>query len=612
MHTDRQRVKTSIRVLQSVILIVSCVFIGRLVQLQILNYETYSPISENNALRQEHITPARGLIYDRNGELMVTNEPVYTIVITPKLFREKSIPLLADLVGLPDSVVRAKVAEARAYSWHRPSRLFTEVPIQTFSLIEENLWRLHGISHTIESKRGYPAGIQASHLFGYLREVSERDYHSSQQYQLGDKIGKSGIEASYERQLRGKDGLSFIRVNAYGQSLGAFESGKLDILPEKGADLYTTIDLDIQRLAERLMVGKVGAVVAMDPMTGGILAFVSAPQYDLSKLAGKLDTDYWAAINSDSLTPLFNRVIASRQPPGSTFKPLMGLIGLELGLITPNMQIWNPGYFFKGREYKDLAPVGEYNLEYAITKSSNTYFFWLMNRISTTGNFKKWHDLIQETGFGQLNNLDLPNERSGILPDSAYYDRTFGKGSWGIGDIISLGVGQGALSVSPLQLVLVFSEIANGGYWVRPHVVHSIRATGTMVDLPARKTKISWMEAANIETVKKGMRRAVLEGSGQYYGNIPGIDIAGKTGTAQNPRGLDHGWFVCFAPVENPQIAVACLIENAGFGGLSAAPVASLLVEQYLLGEIKRKHVLDYTLQFKPRPPKADKPVEEQ
>jgi penicillin-binding protein 2 len=600
MEQERGRVKTSIRVLQSIVIGFGLIMLGRLVQLQIIEHDLYNPISQNNALRQEVVTPSRGLIFDRNGELLVDNEPVYTITITPNLFKENTIPLLASLVGLSEQEVRDKVKAARRYSAHRTSRLFTEVNIRTFSLIQENLWRLPGINHTIEAKRAYPSGIIASHVFGYLREVSDKEYQSSTVYQLGDKIGKTGIEASYERNLRGKNGLTFQRVNAYGQSLGRFEGGNLDIQPEKGDDIYTTLQLDIQRLAEKLMNNKVGGLVALNPHDGAIIAMVSAPQYDLNQLAGKLNTQYWSKVNADTLTPLFNRAISTRQPPGSTFKPIMGLIGLHLGQITPQTEVWNPGYFFKGRQYKDLAPVGTYNLDLAIAKSSNTYFFWLMNRMASAGQFNTWHKLLKETGLGQLNAIDLPNERSGILPDSAYFDRVYGKNRWGIGDVINLGVGQGAISASPLQMALIASEIANGGYWVRPHVVESIRRPdGTRIDIPIRKTKISWMEPMQLELIKKGMRRAILEGSGRFYGNIPGIEIAGKTGTAQNPHGKDHGWFICFAPVENPQIAVACLIENAGFGGLTAAPIASLLVEQYLYGQIKRQQVLQKMLDFK-------------
>jgi penicillin-binding protein 2 len=309
MEQERGRVKTSIRVLQSIVIGFGLIMLGRLVQLQIIEHDLYNPISQNNALRQEVVTPSRGLIFDRNGELLVDNEPVYTITITPNLFKENTIPLLASLVGLSEQEVRDKVTAARRYSAYRTSRLFTEVNIRTFSLIQENLWRLPGISHTIEAKRSYPSGIIASHVFGYLREVSDKEYQSSTVYQLGDKIGKTGIEASYERNLRGKNGLSFQLVNAYGQALGPFEGGKLDIPPEKGDDIYTTLQLDIQRLAEKLMNNKVGGLVAMNPQDGAIIAMVSAPQYDLNQLAGKLNTQYWSMINADTLRPLFNRAI---------------------------------------------------------------------------------------------------------------------------------------------------------------------------------------------------------------------------------------------------------------------------------------------------------------
>lgn len=588
--------------MQSLILGVGLILIGRLVQLQVVEYELYSPISRQNSVRQEIINPARGLILDRNGELLVDNEPIYSITITPANFDTNNIPLLARILETPMAEVREKVQQARRYSYYRSSRIFNEVDIRTFSLLQENIWRLPGIGHSIESKRHYPTDINASHILGYLREVSEQEYEDSDVYRLGDKIGRTGVENVYEKQLRGENGVEFLRVNALGQTLGSYDAGNLDVSPQKGDDIYTTLQLDLQMLAETLMVGKVGGLVALDPNNGDILAMVSSPQYDVRKLSGRLDRDYWASVNMDSTTPLFNRVVSTRQPPGSTFKPLMALIGLKLGLITEDTEVYNPGYYYKGRQYKDLAPIGTYTVETAITQSCNTFFFWLMNKVATQSDLDTWHDMIAETGLGQINSVDLPNERSGIIPDSSYFNNAYGVNKWGIGDILNLGVGQGAVSASPLQMALLASEIANGGYWVRPHVVKAIkRQDGTIVDLPVRRSKISWMEEEHINVVKKGMRRAVVEGSGRFYANLKFVEVAGKTGTAQNPHGIDHGWYICFAPYDRPQIAIACLIENGGFGSISAAPIASLIMEQFFLGEIKRKWVMERMLNFVPK-----------
>src|SRR5690625_3984966 len=334
----QEKHKASIRVMQFVILIGSIILIGRIFHLQILDYETYSPMSMQNSLRMEVVSPARGLIYDRNGVILVENEPIYSATITPSKFDSEKIPLLAEILDLPEETVRERIAAAQNYSWHRTSRLFTEVSFETFSALQENAWQLPGISHQVESKRYYPTEVKAPHVFGYMREASREEYLADDRIQLGDKVGKSGIERVYEEYMRGELGVDYIRVNAYGQSLGPYDEGSLDVTPRKGADLITTLDADLQALAEKIMVGKNGGLVAIDPQTGGILTLVSSPGYDLEKLSGRLDADYWQSINTDPGRPLFNRAVSNRQPPGSTFKPFMGLIGLHMGLITPEMQ----------------------------------------------------------------------------------------------------------------------------------------------------------------------------------------------------------------------------------------------------------------------------------
>ena len=602
-YRRKQRIRTSIRVLQIGMIALGLLILGRLVQLQIVEHDTYDPISRENSLRQEIVKPARGLIFDRKGKLIVDNEPIYSITITPVSFDESNTEKLASLMNIPLEEVQKRIEEAQQYSWYRSSRLFTEVDFKTFSVIQENIWQLPGIGHQIESKRHYPVdSMKASHVLGYLREVSEKEYEQHQNYHLGDKIGKSGLEMVYEEHLRGEQGVQYLKVNAMGQTIGPYQDGDIDEAPVEGSDLYTTLDSELQLLAEELMKGKQGAVVALNPDDGSVLSLVSAPQYDIRRLAGRIDTEYWQSINVDSTKPLYNRAISGRQPPGSTFKPLMGLMGLEMDLITPQTTIDNPGYYYRGRRYNDLADPGKYDLEKAIAQSSNTYFLWLMDEMSTKRSINRWHDLASDFGLGQLDHIDLPYETSGILPDSTYLNRVLGERRWGIGDLINLGIGQGFISVSPLQMALVASSIANGGYRVQPHLVKSIRRSdGTVLFTDARKEKIEWVDPSELAVVTEGMSQVVAEGSGRWYAKLDSIAVAGKTGTAQNPHGRDHGWFICFAPVDNPQIAVAVLMENAGYGSISAAPVASLLVEKYLTGEIKRKYVYDYVLNFEPR-----------
>jgi penicillin-binding protein 2 len=575
---------------------------GRVFYLQIIQYETYSVLGEENSIRQEYVSPARGLIYDRNGVLIVDNEPIFTITITPANFDRDKIPLLANLLEVEDSVITQRVNEAQRYSWYRTSPLLTDVNFNTFTKIQENIWQLSGIGHEIGSKRHYPTNMSASHIFGYLREANREEYEASEDLRLGDKIGKSGLELIYEDTLRGDLGIEFLRVNALGQSLGNYEGERTGTNPLQGDNIISTIDAELQAYAEELMQGKSGAIVAMDPNNGEILALVSSPHYDVNRLAGRLDRDYWVDINTDSTRPLYNRAISSRQPPGSTFKPLMGMIGLHLGHVTPETIIPNRGGYRRGRLYRDIAPLGDYDLETAIAYSSNTYFYSLMDKIGTNGQLNEWHDLVQEFGLGVPNSIDLPSANQGIVPDSAFLDRWFGVRQWGLGDLINLGIGQGVLSVSPLQIAQMTSSIANGGYRIDPHLVHAIeKSDGTVVLSPNTFEKIDWVKDEYLEIAKQGMRRVVEEGSGRFYAKTDVLEIAGKTGTAQNPHGFSHGWFTSFSPVENPQIVVTVFLENAGFASISAAPIAALLHEKYVTGQVTRNNVYNYVMNWEPK-----------
>jgi penicillin-binding protein 2 len=351
------------------------------------------------------------------------------------------------------------------------------------------------------------------------------------------------------------------------------------------------------------MKGKRGAAVAMDPRTGAILAMVSSPGYDLSKLAGRLDQDYWQAINADSTTPLYNRAISGRQPPGSTIKPAMALIGQDLELIDEDTKVYNSGAYVRGRPYKDTAPIGEYDLEKAIALSSNTYFFSLMDQVATNEYLNTWSEKLNDFGLGVPTQIDLPYATNGIVPDSAYLDRAFGENRWGLGDVLSMGIGQGLLSVSPLQVAQMTSAVANGGYRVQPHIVKSVRSPqGFVNEREPVVTKIKWISDKSLQIVRDAMRKVVDEGSSRYYTNNPEVPTAGKTGTAQNPHGRDHGWFTSFAPFDDPKIVVSVLIENGGYGSISAAPVAAVLIEKYIEGEISRNYVYNYVLNFESRP----------
>ncbi len=602
-NEKKNRSHISIQVFKIGMIGLTLIILGRMFQLQVIDYNQYSPQSRHNALRQQVLNPARGLIYDRNGKLLVGNKPIYSITLTPATYDTSNTLLLAHLLNIPISKLKHRVRRARQYSWHRPSKIYTDMDFKTFSHIEENIWKLPGIGHQVESKRYYPVdSLHASHILGYLSQVSKKEYHHSSQYALDDRTGQTGLEKYYNNYLWGKKGTKYILVNALGQSLGSYENGKDDKIPIKGANLYTSIDTNLQLLAEDLMQGKRGAVVALNPNNGNILSLVSTPEYNIRKFSGQVNQQYWDSLVIDPENPLFNRAISSREPPGSTIKPLMALIGLKTGVITPETKIYNPGYYYLGRRYNDHAPSGTYGIVKAIALSSNTFFFTVMYSLVSNGYLNRWAKMLADFGLGAQTGIDLPNETDGILPDSTYLNKVLGKNKWGIGDVMSMGIGQGFLSASPLQMAVVTAEIANNGYRIRPHIVEKIKQpNGETIHVKAPRQKIDWVTQPALNIVKKGMRREVTDGTGHYYANLDCVKVAGKTGTAQNPHGRDHGWFVAFAPYKNPEIAIAVLVQNAGFGSISAEPIAALLIAKYLTGKIHRQWVYKYVKNFEPR-----------
>lgn len=596
LSRQNNRSHLSIRLLQIVVIVVGLLILGRLFQLQILQYDLYNPQSKSNAIRKSMVEPARGLIYGREGRLIVDNIPTYTITITPAKYDTTQTSLLASLLNVPILELKKRVEEARSYSWYRASQLYTDLSFDTFTAIAENIWRLPGISHKVDSKRHYPIdSLSASHLLGYLGEIAKEKILTSNRFIPGDRIGQTGLEKSYNKKLNGLKGTEFILVNALGRTLGPYRDGARYEAPVEGFSLYTTIGVELQILAEELMKGKTGALVALNPENGAVLAMVSSPQFNLRKLSGEINAAYWDSLTSNPDNPLFNRAISSQQPPGSTVKPMMALIGLELNLITPETVIYNPGYFYLGRRYNDHADPGKYDLVKAIAQSSNTYFFKVMYDIITKYSIDRWHEMAADFGLGSKTGIDLPSEVSGILPDSSYFNKAFGKGQWGIGDMINLGIGQGRFSASPLQMAVMAAIMANGGYRIQPHLVQAIKKPdGTVHVNNTKKNKIDWIDPADMKVVRWGMRKVVTDGSSGIFTDLENIKVAGKTGTAQNPHGRDHGWFIAFAPYKNPEIAIAVLIENAGFGSITAAPIASLIIEKYLTGKNDRPYVMKY------------------
>ncbi len=583
MDEYRIRVRLFIGIIVAVHLILGL----RLAQLQILDVEEYTGESRSNAVRETRVPPARGAVFDRNNILMVDNEPTYTVTITPRTFDQRNIPVLAELLEVPDSVVAQKLNEARQFSRFQPSKAFREVPFDIFSRVIENLYRLPGVSYGEEFKRRYHTKATAAHALGYIREITESELASLRQkgYRQGDILGKSGIEKNYESYLRGRLGSELKMVNVHGLEVKSYQDGVHDLDPIGGFNLHLGIDSEVQALAESLFVGKRGAAVALDPNSGAIIAMVSKPDFDPSIFSQSVDRETWNYLNSSAAKPLYNRATMNLLPPGSTWKPFMALLALQEGHITPTSTIHCRGYHPFGGPglFRDMQAHGTIAVREAIQRSCNTFFFEMMMR-TDEDTFAKYAHMF---GFGERAPTDILEQTPGLIPDSAYFNRMYPRG-WTAGYSINLGIGQGDMGVTPLQLARYVAAIANKGQLQPPHLVSKLvhPETGEVIYpmLPApREIPIN---KEYFDVVREGMRQVMEAGTG-YYLQIPGIPSAGKTGTAQSPGNRkDNSVFIMFAPFDDPQIAIAVEVENAGFGATAAAPIASFMAEQYLTGEI--------------------------
>jgi penicillin-binding protein 2 len=576
------------RILHVTIACLFVLFIGRLVQLQMIYGEEYGKKSEENSIRTIPREPVRGYIFDRNGVLVVDNRPAFTVTIMPFEFDKANIGRLSRLLSVDSGFVRERLEKGEAYSRFVPVKIKRDIDFRTLSALEENRDRLPGVDYQVESKRYYTTHASASHLLGYTKEISETQMKAlGEDYAAGDVVGSVGLEAQYETALRGTKGAEFSLVNVRGQVIGRFEGGKNDVPAVEGDDLVLTVDFGLQAFAESLMTGWRGALVAIDPNNGGILAMVSEPDYDLNLFSGVTPPEVWRSLNADDASPLFNRATMTRYPPGSTFKMLLAIAALESGTITPSWRVNCTGAFkFGNRIFRDLHVHGSVDLVDAIKRSCNVYFYQLMLK---TG-LDAWNRYGEEFGFGRLTGVDLFEENPGLLPSTAYFDKRYGKSGWTRGFLVSLGIGQGEVGVTPLQMACYAAALANEGHMYQPHVVRMIvskspRRTDTL-SFSSRTLNIS---QSTWQVVREGMRRVVEEPGGTGgLARIEGIQSAGKTGTAQNPHGKDHAWYVGFAPFEHPRIAIAVLLENAGYGGTQAAPIAGLCMERYLFGRIRR------------------------
>lgn len=574
-----------------IIIGVFSLLLARLFYLQVLNFQELGSISSTNSIRRIWIQAPRGRMIDRNGLIVVDNQPLYSVKVIPEEFQKSKTASLAKLMNMPVSELAEKIRKGDRFNRFSATTVTKNLNPVLIARLSENLWQLPGVLIEADNKRKYTDSLYGSHLFGYLRLIPKEQLEklSEEGYSQEDKIGFSGLEKNYEERLKGQKGARFEMVNPLGKLVGKYDDGKSDIQAIRGDDLYLCIDAGLQQLAEELMrnTGKSGAVVALDPSTGGILALVSAPDYDLDTFNGSTDPDGWRNIITNPQKPLFNRTVQAVYPPGSIYKMVLAMAALEEGKVDPDAKFLDRGSFaFGKRKFRNHGghALGSIDMKKAIIQSSNVYFFNLMLK---TG-FENWTKYGQMLGFGEETGIDLPGERSGILPSVEYFDRRYGRDKWTKGYLISLAIGQGELGTTPVQLAAYTAAIANHGTWYQPHLVKGYRdtATGRYVPIPHKKRSLP-LSRKNLDYIREAMRGVVLQGTGTQA-NLPDIAVSGKTGTAQNPHGRDHAWFIAFAPSDNPKIAITVLVENSGFGGSISAPIARELIRYYVKDDKKQ------------------------
>ncbi len=559
----------------------------RLFQMQIIQQEAYDEKSASNSIKAIEQTPLRGVFYDRNGEVLVNNVPAYTLRIIPAYYEPKLNSILEAVLDVDSGYISKILFNNRIYSKFVPIRIKRGIDFKVVSWYEENSENLPGVDYIVEMQRGYPAKIVGSHVFGYTKEISPKQLEAENEYyNPGDYVGNNGIEKNYEKLLRGEKGYKYILVDSKRKEIGRYKNGKNDEPSIKGHDLVLSIDADVQRAAEQGFGEFSGAAVAIEPATGEILALVSKPDYDLNEFSYVTSREFLTNLYQNPLKPSFNRATMSVKPPGSTFKPFEAMAALDLGVINENSTIYCGGGFTFGRFFKCHGGAhGALNVVHAIEKSCNTFFYNLIYKIG----LDRWSEYSHRFGFGEKTGVDIGEESSGLIPTSKYYEKRYGE-NWPRSIMASLGIGQGEVGATPIQLAKYVSLIANNGKSFVPHVVKGYTDDKTKKFVPLTFPEIKTnIDPKAIDIVKHGMF-LVVQGSGTATRiRIKDINIAGKTGTAQNPHGKDHALFICFAPFENPKIAVAVVVENVGFGATYAAPIAQKMLEAYLKkDEIKK------------------------
>ncbi len=559
------------------------ILLTRLTQLQIVNRDEYFRESEQNRVRDVILKPVRGQIFDRNGKLLVANRPAYSVSVIPYEFlkSDSTIKKLAAIINIAPEEIKKRIEKNKIGDFS-PVKLVRDVNFELLSRIEEYRLNLPGVFYSTESKRYYPAGIKAPHLFGYLGEITTNELHrvDGSEYKRGDVIGKNGLEFEYEKRLRGASGVQYVEVDVLGREIRNLpELSSRE--PQSGEDVLLTIDADIQRYLEKAMEGKTGAAVVLDSRTGGLLAMVSKPDYDPEIFSSTISNDVWNSLVNDPGKPLYNRACQSLYPPGSTYKLVLAAAGLETGILDVNETVVCKGYYRLGnRSFAcwKKGGHGEVNFYSAVEQSCNVYFYQLGLKVGLA-NWAKYSNIFN---FGRLTNIDLPNESAGIVPTKEYFDKKYGKKGWTKGLLLNLSVGQGDLLVTPLQMAYFIMTVGNEGVAYRPHFIEKFSKIKDKQKISEQPIRIQGISAATFEKIKTGMYLVVNGEHGTAKrARIPGVDVCGKTGSAQNSHGESHAWFVGFAPMEHPQIALCVLVENGGSGGAVAGPIAGGVLRTY-------------------------------
>ena len=588
-------------VIASIAVVVVFTYIIRLFILQVIDQSTQGKAETNAQLRQT-IYPSRGLIYDRNGELLVANQPIYEVTMIVKEMQSSEFDTLGfcEKLNITPTEFEERMQYVtnprrnRGYSRYSPQVFMEQLRQEEVAALQQELYKYAGIDIRCRTLRDYMYPI-ASHVLGSVGEVNQRDLDRDKYYSVGDYSGRDGIERTYEKDLRGEKGVKILMRDSRGRIQGPYQEGRLDREVMTGNDLHLGLDIQMQLLAEKLMQGKVGSVVAIEPQTGEVLALVSSPHWDPRTLVGQGRSKNYQALLQDPHKPLMNRATQAQYSPGSTFKILQALVGLQEGVISTRTQ-----YTCNGKTSYPIKCTHDHgspvDLEEGIEQSCNPYF-WAMYRdllqqdgysddnAEFKGHYQTWCDHVMSFGLGnKFDDTDITEQAKGAIPSVGLYDKIYGKKGWKAITIRSLSIGQGEILVTPLQLANQTAAIANKGYYITPHLNRN--------DSMKSRIHHTSIDAKHFDVVHRGMARVMTEGTGKWY-NVPELQICGKTGTVQNPHGEDHALFIGFAPQDNPQIAIAVAVENAGFGSTWACPIATLLIEQYLTGKIKRNWLYD-------------------